>query len=194
MLKRRIRFKRKPLPLGERRERALLLFLALLVAGFLVNGGVAGEFEVAGARVELVLACHDLRAHTVVHGVRHLGGEETAPDQAVEAVLLACQVALDLLWRQVDIRRANGFVRVLCAGLGLVVAGSLGVVVLPVAAENEGLCRGNGLLGDAQRVGTHIGDETHRALARDVNALVELLGDGHGAARRHIELARGLLL
>ena len=84
--------------------------------------------------------------------------------------------------------------RVLCAGLGLVVAGSLGVVVLPVAAENEGLCRGNGLLGDAQRVGTHIGDETHRALARDVNALVELLGDGHGAARRHIELARGLLL
>ncbi len=49
-------------------------------------------------------------------------------------------------------------------------------------------------LREIERVGTHVGDETHRALARDVHALVELLGDGHGAARRHIELARGLLL
>ena len=84
--------------------------------------------------------------------------------------------------------------RVLRAGLGLVVAGGLGIVALPVAAQDKRLRRSDSLFGDAQRVGTHVGDETHRALARDVHALIELLGDGHGAARRHVELARGLLL
>ena len=194
MLERRVGLERQALPLDERRQRALLFLFAVIVARFLVNGGITGELQVAGAGVELVPARHDLCAHAVIHGVRHLRGQKPAPDQAVEAVLLAREVALDLLGRQVDVRGADGLVRVLRAGLGLVMAGGLGVVGLPVAAQDEGLRRGDGLFGDAQRVGTHIGDETHRALARDVHALVELLGDGHGAARRHVELARGLLL
>ena len=194
MPERRIGLERQALPLDERRQRALLFLLAVVVARLLVNGGVAGEFQVAGTRVELVSARHNLRAHAVVHGVRHLGGQKAAPDQAVQTVLLTRQITLDLLGRQVDVRGADGLVRVLRAGLGLVVAGGLGIVALPVAPQNKRLRCGDGLFGDAQRVGTHVGDETHRALARDVHALIELLGDGHGAARRHVELARGLLL
>ncbi len=42
---------------------------------------------------------------------------------------------LDLLRRQVDVRGTDGLVRVLRAGLGLVVAGGLGIVALPVASR-----------------------------------------------------------
>ena len=42
-------------------------------------------------------------------------------------------------------------------------------------------------------VGAHISDEADRAVA-DVDALIEALGDLHGAGRREAELARGFLL
>ena len=81
---------------------------------------------------------------------------------------------------------------VLGARLGLVAVG-LGVM-FAVAARNEGLGGGQGLLTDPQGVGTHIGDEAHGALALDIHALVQLLGDGHGPPGRHGELAGRLLL
>ena len=84
---------------------------------------------------------------------------------------------------------------VLGAGLGLIVVGSLGgIVLLTVAAHDKLLSGGNGLFADAERVGTHIGDQTHGALAFNIHALVKLLGNGHGAAGGHAELAAGLLL
>ena len=83
---------------------------------------------------------------------------------------------------------------VLGAGLGLELAGLAGVIVLAVAALDKAPGGGGGLVGQAQGVGTHIGDQTHGALPGDVNALVELLGDGHGAAGGHVQLAAGLLL
>ena len=83
---------------------------------------------------------------------------------------------------------------VLGIGLGLVVDGLSGAVVLAVAALNEAPDGGQGLLGKAQGVGTHIGDEAHGTLALNVHALVELLGDGHGAPRGHAQLPGGLLL
>ena len=54
--------------------------------------------------------------------------------------------------------------------------------------------RSERLFRDAQRIGSHIRDETDRALARDLHAFIELLRDHHRAPRRHIELAGRLLL
>ena len=51
-----------------------------------------------------------------------------------------------------------------------------------------------GHAGYGEGVGTHIGDQTHGALALNVHAFIELLGDGHSAPGRHIQLAGGLLL
>ena len=193
MLLRREAVKRHDLPLDERRQLGRLL-LALIVAGLLIQRGVARELEVAGAGAEIVAVRLDLDADAVVDRVRHLAREKTAPDQAVQAVLLAGEVALDALRRQLDARRADRLVRVLRARLGAEAARRVRIIILTVAAENKRLGGGKRLLGNAQRVGTHVGDEAHRALAGDVHALVELLRDGHRAARRHVQLTRRLLL
>ena len=78
---------------------------------------------------------------------------------------------------------------VLGPGLGLVLAGRGRHITLAVALLNEAAGVGLRLVTDAQRVGTHVGDQTHGALAGDIYALVQLLGDGHGAAGRHVQLA-----
>ena len=84
--------------------------------------------------------------------------------------------------------------RVLGAGLGLIAARRAGIIGLAVALGDI-VSRGRKrLFRQAQRVRSHIGDQTDRAVAGDLDALVELLGDRHRAARRHGEAARGLLL
>ena len=83
---------------------------------------------------------------------------------------------------------------VLGPGLGLVLLGALRAIGRAVAAFNEAAGRCLGLVGDTQGVGTHIGDQTHGALAADVHALIQLLGDGHGPAGSHVQLPGGLLL
>ena len=84
--------------------------------------------------------------------------------------------------------------RVLRAGLGLEAAGLVGIIFRAVAADDEVPRGGERVLGQAQGVGTHIGDQADAALPRDLHALVELLGDGHGAPRRHGQAAARLLL
>ena len=51
----------------------------------------------------------------------------------------------------------------------------------------------DGLLRQVERVGAHVGDQAHLALA-DVDAFVELLRDAHGLLRAEAQLARGFLL
>ena len=132
--------------------------------------------------------------HGVIACIGHLAGDEAAPDQLVQPVLLARQVCLNGLGVEPDIAGANGLVRVLRALLLAEMAGLAGIVGRAVAIGDKITRCGQRLLGQAQGVGTHIGDETDGALAADVDALIELLRNGHRAARRHIELAGGLLL
>ena len=65
---------------------------------------------------------------------------------------------------------------------------------LPIALGDELAHLLQRLGRDARRVGTHVGDQADGAFAAELDALVELLRDAHGAARRVAELARGLLL
>ena len=133
-------------------------------------------------------------AHRIVFGAGHLAGHKAAPDQAVELVLLGGQVAADRLRVQPDIGGPDGLMGVLGLPLGLEAAGAAVVVFFSVAPDDEVLGGVQRVLGQAQGVGTHIGDEADHALALDLHALVELLGDGHGAPGGHVELAGGLLL
>ena len=84
--------------------------------------------------------------------------------------------------------------RVLRAGLGLEMARLRGAVLRAVACGYIRARGGERLVGKAQGVRPHICYEADAALSGYLDALIELLCDGHGAARRHAEAARRLLL
>ena len=181
------------LALGEVRD-ALRGALALLVLLLLIHGGIAREEQLGIARAEAVPGAAGLDRDVVVHGVGHLAGGKAAPDEAVEHILLARQIAAHQLGREVDVRRAYGLVGVLRPGAGLEAARLCRAVGLAVVGLYEAARGGDRLLAQPQGVGSHIGYEAYRALARDVHALVELLGDAHRAPGRHAQAAGGLLL
>ena len=87
----------------------------------------------AGGAEHLSLA-DDVRGDRVEDGVRHLTGDKARPDQTVQLELVGRKVLADLLGEQLHVGRADGFVRVLRARLGLVNARLAGIVVLAVAA------------------------------------------------------------
>ena len=90
--------------------------------------------------------------------------------------------------------RTDGLVRLLgVLRLGLVDARLLGHLVRAVEPRGDLADLLHRLGRQRHRVGTHVGDEADAALA-DVDALVELLREAHGAPRVEAELARGLLL
>ena len=92
-------------------------------------------------------------------------------------------------------RRANRLVRVLRIGLRLVGVRLLGHEVgdrtlRPMNSRTSVIACSD----DARRIGSHVGDETDRAFARQLDAFVELLRDHHrfldGESRRLLQLAR----
>ena len=176
--------------LGQGLFRGRGVLLALVV----IDGGAAGEHELGVVGAEDVALAGGVHHDVVVHGVRHLACDEAAPDQAVEHVLLLGEVLPDLLGREGGVGGAYGLVRVLGAGLGLVAARLRRAVGLAVVCGYEAARGSDGVVREAQRVGTHVGYETHGAEAGDIHALIELLGDGHGAPGRHAQAAAGLLL
>ena len=186
-------FQRQLLPLAERGQRISQL-CALLVLGLFIHGGVAGEFHLGVIGAEIVAVGHHVHRHTVIHRVCHLAGGEAAPDQPVQAVLLLGQVLSHLLRGQEHVGGADGLMGVLGPCLGFEAAGLAGDVLAAIALGDKGSCRGQGLVGKAQGVGSHVGNQTDAAPAADLHALIELLGDGHGAPGRHAQAAGGLLL
>ena len=83
---------------------------------------------------------------------------------------------------------------VLGARPGLEVPGLAGQVLVAPALLNIGGGVPDGVLGDAQGVGPHIGDKADGAHALHLHALVQLLGGLHGAPGLEAQLAAGLLL
>ena len=77
---------------------------------------------------------------------------------------------------------------------GLIAAGPFLIIVLAVAVRNEAARRSQCLFRKTQGVGTHVGNETNGSLPCHVNALIEHLGNGHGAPGRHAQLPGCFLL
>ena len=85
---------------------------------------------------------------------------------------------------------------VLRVGGGAAFPAALGLadVVLAPAPADVAFGGGGSLVRDAQRVGTHIGDQTHRAMPGDVHAFIQRLSCPHGAGGGKAVAAAGLLL
>ena len=184
---------RQRLPLLQVGQGGLDLLLVLVLA-LHVHGGEAGKFQGGVIGPEAVARGLHLDGHAVIDGGGHLTGQKPAPNQLVEPVLFAGQILLDVLRGQAHVGGPDGLVGVLGPGFGLVMPGLVRIIVLAVAVDDQLPGGRQGLLRQAQGVGTHIGDEAHGALALDVHALVELLGHRHGPPGRHAQLAAGLLL
>ena len=109
------------------------------------------------------------------------------PDQLVQAMLVARQLALDVLRRAEHVaRRMDRLVSLLRVLHLALVAARLGWNVLRAEQRRRLRARGReGGLGQRGRVGAHVGD---------VAVLVEALGDAHRRLRGEAELAARLLL
>ena len=123
--------------------------------------------------------------HRLADGVLHLRGDGAHPDQLVEPELLAGQARLGRGAERLA-RRADRLVRLLgVLDLGGVGARGVGEVLGAVELAHLRAGRVHGRARQRGAVGTHVGD---------VAVLVEPLGDRHGHAGGHAELAAGLLL
>ena len=167
---------------------------ALVVLIVVIHGGIAGEDELGISGAEHMAGAGGIDGYVIIHRVGHLAGGEAAPDEAVELILLARQVLAHHLRCQGRVGGPDGLVRVLGPGPGLIAARLRRAVRLAVVRGYIAARGAQGLLAQAQRVGTHVGDEADGALPGDVHALVELLGNAHSAPRRHAQAAAGLLL
>ena len=146
-----------------------------------------------GCAEHLTLA-NDIGGNRIENGVCHLAGHKARPDQAVQLELIGRQILADLFRQQLHVGRTNGFVRVLRVALGLEHTRLARIIFLAVAAADETGGSGGSLVGQTERVGTHIGDKTGQAVLAQLDAFIQLLRDAHRAARRHVQLAAGLLL
>ena len=181
-------------PLLQVRQGGGLLLLVVGVLPLLVDGSETRELQGGVAGPENIAGIFHVDGQTVIECVGHLAGHKPGPNQLIQLKLLGGQVLLDVLGDQGDIGRPDSLVGVLSIATGLKFPG-LGWAVAPaIPLGDKAPGSGHRLVRQAQRVGTHIGDQTHRPLAGDVNALIELLGHRHGAGRGHIQLAAGLLL
>ncbi len=124
----------------------------------------------------------------------HLASDGTFPDQFVQRVLIGVEMSADRFRRH----RHHGWAdRLVCLlgilGLGLEQPGTGRQILRTVALGDQDSNFVEGVLGQIDRVGAHVGDQTHCAVA-GVDTLVQLLGDPHGALGGEAQLARGFLL
>ena len=171
---------------------ALLVVVRRLVLARLVGGEEAAERDHGARRAELdVFAVGARRAdsqrHRLAARVLHLGGERALPHEVVERVLVATELAAELVGRPERVARGpDRLVRLLRVRDGAPVEPRLRRYEL--VAEQLARLRARRLerrLGECGRVGAHVGD---------VARFVEALRDPHRRLRREPQLPARLLL
>ena len=181
------------LALRDVRYRALRAVIFALVRRAVDREAAAKANGVAGG-TEGIAAAIDIRNDGIKLRRCHLARGKAVEYELIQLILICGKIFLYLIRLERGIRGSDSFVRVLCARLGLIGAGGCGHIFLAVGTLDVLGSPCARLIRYAQRVGTHVGDKAHAALALDVHALVELLGDLHRLGRGEAELAAGLLL
>ena len=172
-------FEREGLPCGKGRQLGVGFFLAARH-----GRQKAGKQQALALGLPLGMRARNSGRSIVKARTGHLRGHKAGPYEPVQVVLLWRQVAFHFIGGDIYINRAYGFMGILRAALGLVNPGPLGQIFLAKAAFNKGLGRVTGFVGNACRVGTHVGDEGGEAPVAQFNAFVEALGNIHGALGR----------
>ena len=179
-------------PTVSARQPPLLVLLARLVAARLVRLQEARERDDRAARAEgrgplVGRRRAELDRDRLAARVLHLRRDRPLEDQVVERVLVARQLAAQLVGRAEDVAcRADRLVRLLRVRDRTLVAPRLrGDGLLAVRASRVRARRLQRGVGERDRVRAHV---------RDVAVLVEPLRDAHRRLRREAELAARLLL
>src|SRR5207253_2028978 len=176
--------------LGEWRD-----ILLELDGRFEVRAEESIEEYAAAVRSRKVLAGLDVEARVLKARGRHLRGDRPLPDQRVELELVRLEEPFHAVRRAREIRRTDRLVRFLRAlRARLVVTRLLERVRSPEFLRDDVARLMERALGDVERVGSHIGDETDRRAVADGDAFIELLREDHRFLHRVAELARCLLL
>ncbi len=183
----------------QRRQGVVLLVALGIVGPFLIDRDVPGlDQRRAGGAQQVPIRPVGPRQHVggyrVENGQRHLRGYGPLPDERVQAVLIVVDLALDVRRRDCRGGRPDGLVRLLrVLRLGLEHARFIRDFLLAVKSRRDRTDFLHRFLRERHRVGAHVGDQADIAFA-EVDALVQLLRQAHGAAGVEAELARRLLL
>ncbi len=151
----------------QRRQQAVVAFLYDIVDAFAIDQHEArvAQCGAGGAEhVTAIVAGFEVGGDGVQRGVDHLAGDGTLPDQVVEPCLIVAEVATQFLGQVHGRGRADRLVGLLgILGLGLVVLRLRRHLVRAVTLADQLAQFGDGLLGEVDRVGTHVGDQADGA-------------------------------
>ena len=167
----------------------------LLLSAGREDPAVAVEAEDFPLGLEDAFAGRDLDVRHLEPRRGHLAGDEPAEDQLIELELVDREPSPDRFGRQAQVGRPDRLVGLLgeLAG-GVACSAWRGRSVRAVLVLDQVADAGDGIVGDAEAVRPHIGDEAGGAVAADVDPLVEFLGDLHRPLAGEPETDRGLLL
>ena len=168
--------------------------LGLLVLALLVHRQKAVEFHALVGGPEGMAGTPGVDGYRIIQGICHLGGQEPAPDQLIQPVLVLGQAPLNPLRVQLHMGGADGLVGILGTGFGFEGMEASIVVGSTIPAFDKAFRRSHSLVAEPQGVGTHIGDQTQGAFPFHIHAFIQLLGNGHGALGGHVQLPGSLLL
>ena len=170
--------------------------VGLGIAAFLVHGEKARVDHGGAAGAERGIAAGiEVDRHRVQRRVLHLAGDRALPDQIVELALVVIEEAGHAGRRMQRRGRADRLVRFLrVLGFGTVQMRVFGQRARAVVARDDLADFRDRVVGQAHRIGTHVGDQADRAFVAERDAFVQTLRDAHGAAGGEPQLARGLLL
>ncbi len=178
------------------RLHVVLLLLVALIAALLVHAQEAVEDDGLARGAECVIRGLDVGADALELRSGHLRGNGAVPDQRVELELLVIENAGERRGRALHLGGTDRLMRLLRALALRLVRARLGQnVFAAVELLDRHLAVIERLLAEVHGVGTHVGDETHHALAAaEADAFVELLRNGHRLADGESEFAGALLL
>ncbi len=146
-------------------------------------------------RAEEVAFALEARGRNVRQRGLHLARDELVPDERVELQLVRCEVFLDRVRRTRRIRGTHSLVCFLSTlRLRLVDVRLVRKVLVAIELRDHLATRSDRVVGNARRVGTHVGDQTNLTVGARFDTFVQLLRDHHGLARTEAKHRRRLLL